>query len=152
FEGRSHLWPSKEFENVERSGSELKKKLDDLGLLAADVFLQMAPYFEPYAVNHPPAERRAKAPDWFSRAVDYASACGSKHVTTLPGVQFENESREDSYLRTVEELAWRVEQSKSCGIVFGVEAHVGSIVPDPKLVAGLVNDVPGLTLTLDYTH
>jgi sugar phosphate isomerase/epimerase len=37
-------------------------------------------------------------------------------------------------------------------IVFSVEAHVGSIVPVPKKAERLVDDVPGLTLTLDYTH
>jgi sugar phosphate isomerase/epimerase len=36
--------------------------------------------------------------------------------------------------------------------VLGVEAHIGSIVPKPKLAAQLVESVPGLTLTLDYTH
>ena len=29
---------------------------------------------------------------------------------------------------------------------------IGSIVPEPKLAEKLVTDVPGLTLTLDYTH
>src|SRR5436305_11749400 len=41
FEGRSHLWPSREFADPERSGLGLREKLDDLSLLAADVFLQM---------------------------------------------------------------------------------------------------------------
>src|SRR5262245_12178075 len=152
FEGRSHLWPSNEFVNAERSGASLKAKLDDLGLKAADVFLQMAPDFEPYAVNHPDVSRRAKARDWFCRTLEYASACGSKHVTTLPGCHFESELYDDSYRRTVGELAWRVERANDANIVFGVEAHVGSIVPGPKKAAQLVADVPGLTLTLDYTH
>ena len=152
FEGRSHLWPSREFTNPIRCSAEIKRKLLDVGLMAADIFLQMAPDFEPFAVNHPDADRREKARDWFSRTLDYASACGSKHVTTLPGVHFHNESYDDSYARVVDELTWRVELAKSSGIVFGVEAHVGSIVSDPKLAAKLIQDVPGLTLTLDYTH
>jgi sugar phosphate isomerase/epimerase len=57
FEKRSHLWPSREFKNPTRSGKQLKRKLDDLGLKAADVFLQMAPDFVPYAMNHPQASR-----------------------------------------------------------------------------------------------
>jgi sugar phosphate isomerase/epimerase len=36
--------------------------------------------------------------------------------------------------------------------VFSVEAHVGSLVPKPREAARLVSGVPGLTLTLDYTH
>src|SRR5205823_577069 len=57
-----------------------------------------------------------------------------------------------SYGRALDELAWRVGVAESRNIKFGVEAHVGSIVPRPKLAEQLVKDVPGLTLTLDYTH
>ena len=82
FEGRSHLWPSREFSGTTRAGSALKRKLDDRGLRAADVFLQMNPDFVPYAINHPQAPRRRKARDWFERTLDYAAACGARHVTT----------------------------------------------------------------------
>src|SRR5207249_2702599 len=37
-------------------------------------------------------------------------------------------------------------------IIFGTEAHVGSIAPDPVSAKRLATSVPGLTLTLDYTH
>jgi sugar phosphate isomerase/epimerase len=152
FEGRSHLWPSREFENLPASARTLKGKLDERGLRAADVFLQTAPDFVPYAVNHPDPERRRKARDWFLRSLEYAATIGAPHVTTLPGVAFPEEQRADSLGRCREELAWRVEEARKAGIVFGVEAHVGSIVPRPKAAEALVRSVPGLTLTLDYTH
>src|SRR5437763_295452 len=53
FEGRSHLWPSREFRNLAKSAPELARKLADRGLKAADVFLQMDPDFVPFAINHP---------------------------------------------------------------------------------------------------
>ena len=40
------------------AAQRLKKKLDDLGLQAADIFLQMDNDFTPFAVNHPQAARR----------------------------------------------------------------------------------------------
>ena len=86
FEGRSHLWPSREFADVGRSAKRLGRQLADRGLHAADVFLQTAPDFVPYAINHPAAARRRKARDWFVRTLEYARGCGSRHVTTLPGV------------------------------------------------------------------
>src|ERR1700744_3705386 len=43
FEKRSHLWPSREFKNLKASAKGLKRKLDDRGLRAADVFLQLDP-------------------------------------------------------------------------------------------------------------
>jgi sugar phosphate isomerase/epimerase len=118
----------------------------------ADVFLQMAEDFTSYAINHPGEARRQKVRNWFLKTLDYANACGCEHVTTLPGVHFETEAYADSFARSVDELAWRVEQAKQRGIIFGIEAHVGSIVSEPASAERLVQAVPGLTLTLDYTH
>ena len=47
FEERSHLWPSREFAQDVTVGRQLRGKLADRGLQAADVFLQMAPDFAP---------------------------------------------------------------------------------------------------------
>lgn len=151
FEGRSHLWPSKVLRSPVKSGKQLGDKLADRGLRCADVFLQVDPGFAVYAINHPQGSRRRRAREWFVKTLEYAVACGAKHVTVLPGVYFE-EKRATSRQRCCEELAWRVEQAKQHQIVFAVEAHIGSIVSNPKAVLGLLHDVPGLTLTLDYTH
>ncbi|MBK8858539.1 MAG: sugar phosphate isomerase/epimerase [Opitutaceae bacterium] len=152
FEQRSHLWPSRELKNPAASARRLRRALADRGLVAADIFLQMWPDFTPYAINQPAAGRRRKARDWFLRTLEYAAAAGCRHVTTLPGVTFAEEGREASLARAASELAWRVEQSRAAGLVFGVEAHVGSIATTPEEAADLVRRVPGLTLTLDYTH
>ena len=152
FEGRSHLWPSREYGDVSRSARELSVKLTDRGLRAADVFLQMDPDFTRFAVNHPDAERRGAAREGFLRTLEYASELGAPHVTALPGVHFADEPRAASWGRCAEELAWRVDRAQEAGIHFGVEAHVGSIAPRPKEAERLVEAVPGLTLTLDYTH
>jgi sugar phosphate isomerase/epimerase len=152
FEGRSHLWPSREFEDVTRSSAALKRQIDALGLRVADVFLQTAPDFRPYAINQPDASKRQVARDWFSRTLEYAAGCGCGHVTILPGVHFEEESRDQSFARAVEELSWRVALAQRSKVTLGTEAHVGSLVPDPVSAQELVAHVPGLTLTLDYTH
>ena len=152
FEGRSHLQPSQAFMSPAKSGAQLGRKLADRRLRCADVFLQLDTSFVSYAINQPDATRRRRAREGFLQTLDYVAACGAKHVTTLPGVYFEDEKPAESWKRCCEELAWRVEQAKLRRIVFGVEAHVGSIVPKPKEALRLVQSVPGLTLTLDYTH
>lgn len=152
FEDRSHSWPSREFADLPRATAALRRKLEATGLQVADVFLQTAADFRPWAINHPDSQRRARARDWYLKTLEYAAGCGCRHVTTLPGVHFETEDHADSFERSVEELAWRVDQAQQRGIVFAAEAHVGSIAPDPESAAHLVQSVPGLTLTLDYTH
>lgn len=152
FEGRSHLQPSGVFKQLDKEAALLKRKLGDRGLKAADVYLQTAPDFVSLAPNHPDPSRRKKARSMFLKALDFAVGCGSVHVSALPGVRFAEESPKASYGRACEELAWRCEQSAGRDLVFSVEAHVGSIVPRPDRALKLVNDTPGLTLTLDYTH
>jgi sugar phosphate isomerase/epimerase len=152
FEGRSHLWPSRVFRRLEAEAGQLARKLQDRGLRAADVFLQTAVDFVSLAPNHPDARRRRKARDMYLRTLDFAGSCNCRHVSTLPGATFDDESPANSLARCRDELAWRVEQARSRGIVFSVEAHIGSIVPRPKQALDLVRSTPGLTLTLDYTH
>ena len=150
FESRSHLQPSMISGNATTHGRLLKAKTDALGIIVADVFLQSDTDFFAKAINHPEETIRKEAQRQFLEAIDFAVACGSRHMTCLPGVVFENE--EDSLLRCSEELAWRVETAKTAGIILGTEPHIGSIVETPDKVVNLVKLVPGLTLTLDYTH
>jgi len=152
FEGRSHLWPSRVFPTLRESARGLARKLGDRGLEPADIFLQTAPDFVSLAPNHPEATRRRQARDLFARTVEFAAACGSRHLSALPGVHFEGEPETDSFQRCCDELAWRCERALEHGITFSVEAHVGSIVPVPEMAKRLVKNTPGLTLTLDYTH
>lgn len=152
FEDRSHLWPSQVFKDVKKNGRELGAKLKDRGLKPADIFLQTALDFAVLAPNHPDPKKRGKARELFIQTLEYANECGGTHVSALPGVYFEEESEEDSFKRCCEELAWRCEKAREAGLVFSVEAHVGSIAPTPSEAGRLVENTPGLTLTLDYTH
>ena len=152
FENRGHLQPSAVFGDAVGNGRLLREKTDDAGIVVADVFLQSDVDFEPKAINHPDKEIRKGVRDWFLKTLEYANACGSKHVTCLPGVCFAGEDYETSFVRAKEELAWRVERAKEAGLIVGTEAHTGSVADTPARAERLVREVPGLTLTLDYTH
>ena len=152
FEGRSHLQPSKMFKNTAENARRLKRKLGDRNLKPADIFLQCSPEVHPYAANHPDPGQRHRARKDFLHTLEFAAECGSQHVTGLPGAAFENESRADSFARCCTEMNWRKEKSEEFGLIFSPELHVGSIAPTPHAALRLVNKVPGLTLTLDYTH
>jgi sugar phosphate isomerase/epimerase len=152
FEGRSHIWPSRVLASPLKTGKQLGRQLTARGLRCADVFLQTDTSFVTYAPNNPEAARRRRSRDWFLKTLDYAAACGAKHLTALPGVWFENEKPGTSWSRCCDEMAWRVAQARQHRIVFGVEAHIGSIVAKPRDALKLMQSVPGLTLTLDCTH
>ena len=150
FQDRSHIQPSMIHGNAANHGRLIKVKAEAAGLIVADVFLQSDTDFAKMAVNHPDKPVREETRRQFLELIEFADACGSKHVSCLPGVVFDNDS--GSMTRCQEELAWRVETAKSAGLVFGIEAHIGSIVDTPDKALELVKSVPGLTFTLDYTH
>lgn len=151
FEGRSHLYPSRVLADARSSSADLSARVTDKGLAIADIFLQTAG-FDVMTVNHPDAAERRGSRELFERTLEFAQLCGSSHVTILPGIAFEGEAGETSLARAAEELAWRLERADGTGVTVSVEAHVGSIVPDPGAALRLVEMTPGLTLTLDYTH
>lgn len=152
FEGRSHLQPSNMFKDVRKNARELIEKLKTRGLEPADIFLQTATDFVSIAPNHPDIKVREQARELFLKTLEFASECESKHVSALPGVYFEGETKDASFNRCSEELSWRCENAEKYGLIFSIEAHLGSIVPTPAEAMRLVRNTPGLTLTLDYTH
>ena len=150
FEKRSHIQPSMIKGKAAACGKLLKEKTDAAGIIVADVFLQSDTDFAKKAINHPEEAVRKEARRQFLETLEYANACGSRHVTCLPGVVFEE--NDNSLPLCSEELAWRVEEAVAAGIVMGTEPHIGSIIDTPDKVLYLLESVPGLTLTLDYTH
>ena len=148
---RSHIQPSLVAVDPPGEGKKLRETLESEGLTAADVFLQSATDFSSLALNQVREEARKKAREDFLCTLQFAEGCGSNHVTCLPGVFFP-EAGDASLERARSELAWRVEQAAAHGIVLGIEAHRGSVADTPARAKALVESVPGLTLTLDYSH
>jgi sugar phosphate isomerase/epimerase len=152
FQDRSHIQPSDVFKDIPGRSRKLRKSLDDRGMQAADLFLQLAADFHSKAINNPDPGVRNEARTAFQKTLDVASRIGAHHVSILPGAEFDGEKAGDSYKRAVDELEWRVEEATKAGLVLGIEAHLGSFCETPECARKLVQDVKGLTLTLDYTH
>jgi sugar phosphate isomerase/epimerase len=152
FRERSHIRPENVFNDIAGSARQLSLQIRDRGLEIADIFLQASTDFQSVAVNHPDANVRKQSREAFRKGLEFVARCNATHMTGLPGVNFEGESPADSLDRCASELAWRVDQAKAVGIVFSVEAHLGSLAPAPEIAAKLVEKTPGLTLTLDYGH
>lgn len=121
-------------------------------LQVADVFGIPGRTFEEHALNHFNVSERKLGTEFFWRLLEFAARCNTKHLTLLPGVHFKDEDSQESFKRAAEELVWRTEAASRLGIVLAVEPHVGSIIETPETARQLVDRVPGLTLTLDYSH
>jgi sugar phosphate isomerase/epimerase len=152
FHNRGHLTPGSELRNPGRAGEKLRRRAAARGLRITDVFLIPGSSFGENAPNHPDPSVRRRARAQFDRALDYAVASGSRHITALPGIVWPEESRRQSLARSTEELAWRGDRARELGLTFAVEPHIGSLAASPAAAAQLVAATPGLTLTLDYGH
>lgn len=152
FQGRSHLKPEEELVNPSAAGAKAAATVKSNGLVVADVFGIPGKDFVGLCPNHPDEGVRHASREYFRRLVDFAAACGTAHLSSLPGAVFESEGYESSFARCIEELGWREEIARQAGLIFAVEPHIGSIVADPKRAERLVQSVPGLTLTLDLGH
>ena len=152
FSGRSHLTPETEFQRPASRAKLLRQKLEDRGLVATDVYLQLDTEFFSHAINHPEKRRRQIARDGFHKLIEYANELGADHITCLPGMIFPEEERNASIQCCYEELNWRLDTAASSGLVFAIEVHIGCPFINPVDTLILLESVPRLTLTLDYTH
>ena len=68
------------------------------------------------------------------------------------GVDYGEESRSQSLSRSASELARRVDAAGQHGIEIRVEGGVGSNTETPEALGELMEETPGLRVTLDYSH
>lgn len=152
FEDRSHVYPSHIVKDPAGKGRLLAAQLDKAGLTASDVFLQTGAEPPIAAANTPDAGIRSQNRTLFAKTLEFSDTLGCRHLTGLPGVHHKGENLQDDWKRAVEETWWRVEQAKAAGIVYAIEPHVGSILPDASTTLQFIQDCPDITLTLDYGH
>jgi sugar phosphate isomerase/epimerase len=149
---RSHVRPEQVRENADEWIQRLRDRVEGNGLELADLFVIPWTDFERLAPNHPDRDERAASRRLFEEMSDVAVALAAGGMTFLPGIHWQQESWDASFERAVEELSWRVEQARRKGLRISIEPHFGSIVTTPAQVLQLIDEVPALELTLDYTH
>jgi sugar phosphate isomerase/epimerase len=115
--------------------------LDRLGLVVGDVF----------ALIEEPGPRPVDLEAMFAAVIRFAVAMGAGGVSVLPdcGVDHRSPERIDSIARA---LRARVRDAAGAGLRLSIEPHSGSIAGDPDAVDRVLDLVPGLELTLDYSH
>ncbi len=152
FHQRSHLQPDHLRGREKAAAKELTNRLGDLGLTVSDVFIQTGANHRERAANSPQASERKAGYEMFLSALEFAVACGSRHITGLPGMPFEGVNASDGLKLAAEESSRRTAAAKQAGLIYGVEAHVGSISPTPAAALELIQAGEGISLTLDYGH
>lgn len=125
-----------------------RELLDRSGLVAADVFAHIGRSALDRPINTPDPDARRENRRRLRSYFIYAAGIGSPGLTVSPGA--DNDAA--AFERACAELTWATREAAEHGIALGVEAHLDSVAATVELAAALCVAVPGLGLTLDYSH
>lgn len=105
------------------------------------------------AVVHVPgmtAKARAANLAVFRRFAAHGASMGAAGVTVLPG--FYDGPWDSAFDLVAAELRQFVEAGVDGGLAVSIEPHLDSVTDTPARTLRMLDAVPGLTLTLDYSH
>jgi sugar phosphate isomerase/epimerase len=128
-----------------RAAAEITADLELFNLRLTDLYL-MHP-----RISLADEEKRGRDIELFKSLVPFAAALGVKGITLSPGLVHPAED-EEAMDRTVAALREMVAAGKAMRLQVSIEPHMDSMAQTPDAVMKLVNDVPGLMLTLDWAQ
>lgn len=135
----------------EQAAQEDRAVCNRAGLGIVDVFCVLGRDRYDRPINTLDSEVRAENRGRMAAMIRYASALGASGLTILPGLEWP-EQQDDGFHLSCEELVLYVRLAGDAGLRLSVEPHAGSIISTPAAAARMAEYVPGLSLTLDYSH
>ena len=103
-------------------------------------------------VNHPDPEIRDRTRHLFRGLVRFARKIGCASIMVIPGEIHAELGRKESFQLSVKELRALVGIANDAGLALNIEACEPSVAEDPQDALRICREVPGLGLTLDYSH
>lgn len=96
--------------------------------------------------------RRRRMIEAFRRVCECAAEAGLVHIMGVPGEVAANGSEDHGMAVSLDTLPRMLEISRDAGVGFTIEPHTGSILTSPDAVLGMISKLPGIGLSLDYSH
>lgn len=103
-------------------------------------------------VNHPDPEVRARTRRLFPGLARFASRVGCSSIMLIPGVVHAELGPRESFQLSAKELRGLVGIANDAGLDLNIEACEPSVAENPHDALRICQEVPGLGLTLDYSH
>ena len=135
----------------ETAAGSHRNACDAAGLSVVDVFCHLGRNAFDRPLNTPDVAQRERSRERFRAYLRYAAAVGAEGLTISPGKRWD-EVADGGFDLACRELALYLDWAGDQGLRLSVEPHLDSIAAEPESAVLLVKSVPGLTLTVDYSH
>jgi sugar phosphate isomerase/epimerase len=135
--------------HVDEEAARLNQIKAQAGVTFVDAFPHVG---TGYCLNHPDPAERAAYRRTLTAFLDFAVAIGLAGVTFSPGRYWPGHIPADDFARAADELHYLVTQGLRRGLLIRIEPHIESVTWTPELALEMLATVPGLSLTLDYSH
>jgi sugar phosphate isomerase/epimerase len=140
-----HVNAAKAATNPRRAAAEIAEELALYKLNVTDLYIMLP------RISSPEEDKRTKEIELFKALLPFAAALPTAGITLSPGLA---QPAEDTaaYDRAVAALREMLSAAREAGIPLSIEPHLDSLAPSPDAALRLLEDVPGLQLTLDWAH
>lgn len=135
--------------NVDAEADRIRSIGDAVGMRFHDAFPQPT---DKHITNTPDSLEYEHQREVTTAWIEFAAKAGLDGVTLSPGVYWPELSMEEAYTRSRDQLRPLVDVAARHEINLRIEPHVDSVTWNPSLALRMLDDVPGLSLTLDHSH
>jgi sugar phosphate isomerase/epimerase len=147
-----HVPASEVAADPQAAAERIRRATEEAEVGVSQLFFTFGLQFADRAANSPDREVRREN-ERITRAMAMcARLCGAQGLTTLPGVVWPDEGHERSLALAAEGLRPLVAIAHDVGLPLQIEPHLDSVADTPERTRLLVEQTPGLRLTLDYSH
>jgi sugar phosphate isomerase/epimerase len=150
--GRCSFEPADVAANPQKQADILMPLLDKYQLKVTDYFTQFGAAPHLHSINDMDKTIRERNMEFVRGAAHFSKLIGSPGITILPGVDHVERSLAENLAVSAEYLRRAGAIGSEHGIEVRFEPHMGSVTDTPELALQLIDAVPGLKITLDYSH
>ena len=137
-----------------KTGREIREVCANYGAVPVEFFICSVVIGDGSRVqpNDPEESRRRAMLEAFRKVCECGVEAGLSHIMGVPGELAANNAPDHGMSISLDTLPKMQEIAKEAGIGFTIEPHTGSLLTSPDAVLVMLRKLPGLTLSLDYSH
>lgn len=150
--GRASYEPDDVGANPQKFADRLNVLLDKYELEALDFFPQFGANPNERSMNDPDPTILKQNVQSFRGIVQFCKLTGMHNVTVLPGIDHPERPHAQNLDESAKALSLLVDIAGEAGIGITFEPHMASVAQTPEVALELLERVPGVKFTLDYSH